>query len=72
MKDRFGLRTIFIPIGAIAAFLVIQMITMTLYSFVIMLTDDFGIGGTDVIPDPQDFLARHSNQIGLIYSIIII
>jgi len=75
MTEKFGLRTIFIPLGAIAMFMTVQIIVTMVYSFVLMFIEGarMGLDGSPLeIPDIEQFIMSHSNYIGAIYSVLII
>lgn len=75
MKERFGLRTIFIPLGAIGMFVALQVIVTAVYSFVLMFVEGarLGIDGMPLeLPDIEQLLMSHMNNISSVYSVLVI
>ena len=71
-RERFRLRTVLIPVAAVAGFFAIQIAVVTvymiLYSFITSILDP--AGAAEILSGIQDILLRSTNNIGAIYSVL--
>lgn len=74
MNKKLSLRTIFIPIGAIAGFYSVQVLVTVIYVSILSIFSELGInfGFNFDVADMQSLIISHSNYISAIYSTIII
>jgi len=78
MRNKFGIRTILIPVFAVAGFFFIQMIVAIGYLLIVLFASSFSSDGFDpakmeqLFKDVNTILVQHSNNISGIYSILII
>ncbi|MHB1452785.1 MAG: CPBP family intramembrane glutamic endopeptidase [Saccharofermentanales bacterium] len=72
-RERFSLRTIVIPVAAVAGFYIIQISVALIYSIIysIVLSASGQIPETDIITGMEKTLIQQSNNMGAIYSVII-
>ncbi len=76
MREKFGARTIYIPMLAVFGFYAIQFVVTFAYIIVIAVIEaasgaDFG-AIPDLLDDTREIMILHSNNIGAIYSIFVI
>lgn len=76
MREKFGLRTLFVPFIAVFGFYAIQFVVTFAYLIAVAVIEATFEAGFEAIPDlledTQEILVRHSNNIGAIYSVFVI
>lgn len=78
MRNKFGVRTVLIPVFAVAGFFFVQMVVAIAYMLIVIFSSSFSASGFDpakmeqLLANATTLLVQHSNNISGIYSILII